>query len=299
MVIKLGGNSANGSCHCDLFEGYQQVEHVTTTKRSIVYRAYSCARECTVIIKLFRLDSLSSKMKHKIRREFEVAQHLMGNSNVVQCFELRRYGSGKQQALILEDSHGTPLRTDKTKYGLDEFLTIAISIIEGLATIHRSGVIHQNITPKHLLYNDKTGEIKFTDFGLSSMLNKQYQPVINIKNFTDCLEYISPEQTGLHRDLDYRTDFYSLGVVFYQMITGKLPFENNDHSKLIYSHIAKTPMLPHEVNSSIPLVISKIIMKMLAKSADDRYQSCFGIKMDLQLLLFTSCLQISKLSTLS
>jgi len=101
------------------------------------------------------------------------------------------------------------------------------------------------------------------------------------------LAYMSPEQTGrMNRSLDYRTDFYSLGVTFYELLAQQLPFTAADAMELVHDHIAKQPVPPHKINQEIPKAVSDIVMKLLAKTAEDRYQSAWGIKAD-----FQTCLQ--------
>lgn len=97
------------------------------------------------------------------------------------------------------------------------------------------------------------------------------------------MAYISPEQTGrMNRAIDYRTDFYSLGATFYELLTGKLPFESTDILELIHCHIAKQPVAPHKLNAEIPVAVSAIVMKLMAKTAEERSKSAFGLKADLE-----------------
>ncbi|MGH8000996.1 MAG: ATP-binding protein, partial [Brasilonema sp.] len=127
------------------------------------------------------------------------------------------------------------------------------------------------------------GEVKLIDFGISTVFSQEKFSFENINVLEGTPAYISPELTGrMNRSFDYRTDFYSLGVTFYELLTNQLPFETTDLMELVHCHIAKQPVPPHEINPEIPLVISEIVMKMLAKNADDRYQSAWGIKADLE-----------------
>lgn len=127
-----------------------------------------------------------------------------------------------------------------------------------------------------------TGITKITDFGIASLLSNERKGMASVQLLEGTIHYMSPEQTGrTSRLVDYRTDFYSLGVTFYQMITGVLPFKATDDLGLIHCHLAIEPVPPHKVNSEIPQVISDIILKLMEKMAENRYQSALGLKSDL------------------
>ncbi|HEY9704753.1 MAG TPA: serine/threonine-protein kinase PknK, partial [Allocoleopsis sp.] len=141
--------------------------------------------------------------------------------------------------------------------------------------------------PANIVIQPHTQEVKIIDFGISTKLTRENPTLKNPNVLEGTLAYISPEQTGrMNRSLDYRTDFYSLGVTFYEMLTGKLPFNTEDDLELVHCHIAKQPLSPAEFNPLIPPVISNIVMKLMAKNAEDRYQSAWGLKADLE-----TCLQ--------
>lgn len=159
-------------------------------------------------------------------------------------------------------------------------------MVKALASIHNAGVIHQAINPFHILVNRKMLSIKYIDFAWATLLHRKSQIVLNFNKLEDALEWISPEQTGrMNKDVDFRTDFYSLGVVFYQMVCGVLPFTGSDSSKLIYAHIAKSPIAPLQHNPELSSTTSSIILKMMAKNPEDRYQSSHGVLMDLNACL--------------
>lgn len=161
-------------------------------------------------------------------------------------------------------------------------IEIFLKSLEGLHEIHRSDLVHRDIKIQNIIYNDATGELQIIDFGSASRLTKQNTFVSLHSSMEGTLAYISPEQTGrMNRRVDYRTDFYSLGVTFYQMFTGSVPFLYHDPLELIHAHIAKSPISPYEKNGT-PKVISDIIMKLMEKDPEDRYQSVNGIIHDLQ-----------------
>src|SRR3712207_3810927 len=152
-----------------------------------------------------------------------------------------------------------------------------------LGRIHAAGVIHKDINPGNIVLNLDTGVVKIIDFGIATRFNRTNPTFKSPHVLEGTLAYLSPEQTGrMNRLLDYRTDFYSLGVTFYELLTGQLPFLTTDILTLVHCHIAKPPIPPHEVNAAIPKPVSDIILKLMAKNAEDRYQSAWGIKADLE-----------------
>ncbi|MEH2438415.1 MAG: AAA family ATPase [Nostoc sp.] len=175
-----------------------------------------------------------------------------------------------------------------------------------LDILYRERIIHKDIKPANILINPETKEVKLIDFSIASLLPRETQTLINPNVLEGTLAYISPEQTGrMNRLIDYRTDFYSLGVTFYELLTGELPFQSNEPMELVHSHIAKLPPSLREVKSQkskgasvlggsadlkqlafkseeIPQVLSDIVMKLMTKNAESRYQSALGLKFDLQ-----------------
>jgi len=189
-------------------------------------------------------------------------------------------------ALAQEDFDGIPLRDviNKEKiFSTKRFLEIAVKLTSILANLHKSRIDHQNITPNSILINQETNTIKITDFGISNDLTRVNESVYNPLIIKGSLPYMSPEQTGrMNRSIDYRTDFYSLGIIFYEMLTGKPPFSSDDPMAIIHSHIALRPAPPAQLNSNIPIAISNIVMKLLEKNVDERYQNGFGLMADLK-----------------
>ncbi|WP_341530170.1 serine/threonine-protein kinase PknK [Nostoc sp. UHCC 0302] len=166
---------------------------------------------------------------------------------------------------------------------LADFLRLAIQIAEILGKIHSSNVIHKDINPSNIVLNRATGIVKIIDFGIATRFARTNPSFKNPNVLEGTVAYISPEQTGrMNRMLDYRTDFYSLGVTFYELLVGQLPFVATDVLELVHCHIALEPVPPHQVNAEIPKVVSGIIMKLMAKNAEERYQSAWGIKADLE-----------------
>jgi predicted ATPase/signal transduction histidine kinase len=268
----------------DSIIGYKIVEKIYEDVKTVVYRCQS-NRNNSVIIKILKLDYPNLKDLAKFKHEYEIIKHL-DLPNVIKAYGLEKYNNSL--AFILEDFGGKPL-SQAVKFGnleLVDFIKLAIKLAEILGQIHQSNIIHKDIKPQNIILNVETGELKITDFSIASLLNSENQTVSNPNLLEGTLAYMSPEQTGrMNRNIDYRTDFYSLGITFYEMLLGERPFPTTDPIELVHCHIAKQPVPLHKVNPQIPKVVSDLVMKLLAKNAEDRYQNAYGIKMDLQTCL--------------
>ena len=164
-----------------------------------------------------------------------------------------------------------------------DFLGLAEGVTAALGNLHQHGLIHKDIKPSNILVNTASGEIRLTGFGIASRLPRERQAPSPPEFIAGTLPYMAPEQTGrLNRSIDSRSDLYSLGVTFYQMLTGSLPFTARDPMEWVHCHIARTPVPPRQRLETIPAPISQLVMKLLAKTAEDRYQTAAGVEHDLQ-----------------
>ncbi|MDR9404061.1 MAG: AAA family ATPase [Halothece sp. Uz-M2-17] len=164
---------------------------------------------------------------------------------------------------------------------LTEFFEIALPLADILDQLHQVPIIHKDIKPSNIIIHPETKTVKLTDFNLATQLPFEYPNIQHPNLIAGTLAYLSPEQTGrMNRYLDYRSDLYALGVTFYQILTGTLPFVGHDPLALIYAHLAKPPQFPEK--SAVPEPLQKIILKLLAKKAEERYQSAAGLKFDLE-----------------
>jgi predicted ATPase/signal transduction histidine kinase/tRNA A-37 threonylcarbamoyl transferase component Bud32 len=187
--------------------------------------------------------------------------------------------------VTMEDFGGLPLRRllDERRFEVREALAIALQLAKTLGDLHRNHVVHRGLEPANIYVNTATGTVKIANFDIASRLTRDNPVTTSASRLEGNLAYISPEQTGrMNRAADYRTDMYSLGVTLYEMLTGKLPFTAGDPMALVHSHIAALPEAPHRVNPSIDAAVSAIVMKLLAKNAEDRYQSGYGLGADLK-----------------
>ena len=187
-------------------------------------------------------------------------------------------------ALVLED-HGGELLSGLLGAPMEagSFLRLAIGIATALAKVHQNGLIHKDIKPANILVNAASGEVRLTGFGIASRLLRERQPPDPPEIIAGTLPYMAPEQTGrMNRSIDSRSDLYSLGVTFYEMLTGSLPFVASDPMEWVHCHIARQAHAPAERASGIPDVLSQVVMKLLAKTAEERYQTAAGVEADLR-----------------
>ncbi|QFS47016.1 ATP-binding sensor histidine kinase [Nostoc sphaeroides] len=273
--------------------GYQVSEELYNGSRTLVYRGYRETDSLPVVIKLLKNLYPSFSELLSFRNQYTIAKNI-NSPLIVQTYSLEPYQNG--YALVMEDFGGISLkewgdainRTREWGVGgsvesLMEFLQIAIALCNTLNILYRERIIHKDIKPANILINPETKEVKLIDFSIASLLPRETQTLINPNVLEGTLAYISPEQTGrMNRGIDYRTDFYSLGVTFYELLTGKLPFQSNDPMELVHYHIAKASSLAHEIKPEIPSVLSEVVKKLMEKNAESRYQSALGLKFDLE-----------------
>ncbi|MGA8164639.1 MAG: ATP-binding sensor histidine kinase [Waddliaceae bacterium] len=248
-----------------------------------VFRGIRKGGEESVIIKAIVADHPPPLEIARLKHEYDITQALEGSYGVITSYELAPYGH--QVALVMEDVKGIPLSHLIRSQTIDlaTGLTIALKIAKSLQVIHLGHVIHKDVKPQNIIIQPETNEIKIIDFGLSTRLERERISVKAPEFIEGSLQYIPPEQTGrMNREITYRSDFYSLGVVLYEMFTGQLPFTSPNPLELIYFHIAKDPVPPHHINRNIPAAISSIILKLMAKNAEDRYKSASGLIFDLE-----------------
>ncbi|MEZ2276038.1 MAG: AAA family ATPase [Microcoleus sp.] len=261
------------------------IDQIYQSANSLVYRGVLNQNQQPVILKLLKQDYPTPAELYRYQQEYEITCSL-NLEETIKAYELRKYQN--TQLILLEDFGGESLKKilERRRFSISEILHIAIQITKNLGEIHKHNIIHKDINLSNIVLNAETGQLKIIDFGLSTILSQEYLSLKSPNLLEGTLAYISPEQTGrMNRLLDYRTDFYSLGVTFYELLTNQLPFESADALELVHCHIAKQPILPHEINPEIPLNFSEIVIKLMAKMAEDRYQSAWGIKADLETCL--------------
>ena len=273
------------------FPGYSIRSQIYEGERTVVYKGIRDTDKMPVVIKLMLSEYPSFSEIIQFRNQYSIAKNI-DIPGIVKPLSLETYHNG--YALVMEYG-GISLKewvknnSVETRYiaSLDDFLVVAIKIATILDGLHRNRVIHKDIKPANILINPETKQVKIIDFSISSLLPRETQQLQNINGLEGTLAYISPEQTGrMNRGIDYRTDFYSLGVTFYELLTGELPFLSDDPTELVHCHIVKQAASVNSINQKIPVIISDIIAKLMAKNAEDRYQSALGLKHDLETCLY-------------
>ncbi|MBE9226142.1 AAA family ATPase [Phormidium sp. LEGE 05292] len=272
--------------------GYSIRQQIYAGTRTLVYQGVRESDRQPVVIKLLQNEfPRFSELLH-FRNQYIIAKSL-DIPGIIKPYSLETYQN--RYALILEDFDGISLcryvaslaesktKSENVSLPIAEFFPISIQIADTLDRLYRDRVIHKDLKPANILINPISKEVKIIDFSIASLLPRETQEIQNPNVLEGTLPYISPEQTGrMNRGIDYRTDFYSLGITFYELLTGQLPFQTNDPMELVHCHLAKQPTPIHELNSAVPLILSEIVGKLMAKNAEDRYQSATGLKYDLE-----------------
>lgn len=253
--------------------GYQVVEQLYESSRSFIYRAIRESDQLPVILKTLKQAYPSPEAIARLRLEYKIT-HSLDLAGVVKAYSLETYPRGL--AIVLEDFGGVALNhlMQQRSFHLVEILKLAVQITQILGDIHQQNIIHKDINPSNIAINPTTGQVKIIDFGIAAVLSRENPTLGSPKVIEGTLAYMSPEQTGrMNRVMDYRTDFYSLGILLYQLLCDRLPFVTNDALEMVHCHIAKQPMPPQTINPAIPVVVSDLVMKLLVKVTEDRYQS--------------------------
>ncbi len=268
--------------------GYQIKEKLYESQNTYVFQAIDEIRKCPVILKILKGDYPKTETIARFKREYEILRDL-NIDGVIKVYSLEKYK--RSFVIIMEDLGAESLEKilKGRKLNIAKFLDLAIKIAEILGKIHQRNIIHKDINPSNIIWNPETNELKIIDFGISTVLPREIAAAQSPDVLEGTLAYMSPEKTGrMNRTMDYRTDLYSFGVSLYEMLTGQLPFPATDAMELIHCHIAKDPVPPYEALTSDQWkhenvgLLSKIILRLMAKDAEDRYQSAFGLKADLE-----------------
>jgi predicted ATPase/signal transduction histidine kinase/tRNA A-37 threonylcarbamoyl transferase component Bud32 len=267
----------------EIFE-YKINSLIYESSLSNVYRGYRASDFQPVILKILKLEYPTLEEIARYKLEYEICKRLSHIDGVVKVYDFTKYQ--RLLCIVFEDFGGESLSILKSSrtFNLVDILEIAVKVTDILSEIHGANVIHKDINPSNIIFNPRTSQVKIIDFSISNILSRENPTIRNPNMLEGTLAYMSPEQTGrMNRTLDNRSDLYSLGVTLYELICDRLPFESNDPLELVHCHIAKLPTAPHSINPEIPKPVSDIVMKLLAKTAEDRYQSSLGLKADLMI----------------
>jgi predicted ATPase/signal transduction histidine kinase len=276
-------------------QGYSFIEKLYEGSRTSVYRGLRDRDQRPVVVKCLKDPFPNYSELLRFGNQYSIAKDL-DLPTVVKPLALLPHGNAS--ALIMEDFGGCDLNRflaqtqsaalGKSHSGLILFLQVVIQVAEALEGLYQQRIIHKDIKPANILIHPESHQVKLIDFSIASSLPRQLQEIQTLSALEGTLAYLSPEQTGrTNRGIDYRSDFYSLGVTCYELLTGQLPFVSDDPMDIVHAHLARQPVPPCELNPDfkaelkIPQMLSAIVLKLLAKNAEDRYQSAFGLKCDL------------------
>src|SRR6202166_571721 len=234
-----------------------------------------------VLVVLSASEQPTPAFVDRLAHEYALKDELDGRSAARPLALVREHG---RTMLLLEDPGGEPLDgLVGQPIEMGKFLRLAIGISAALRQLHERGLIHKDIKPANVLVDFATGQVWLTGFGIASRLPRERQSPELPELVAGTLAYMAPEQTGrMNRSIDSRSDLYSLGVTLYEMLTGALPFIASDPMEWVHCHIARQPVPPVERLKDVPVPVSAIVSKLLAKTAEERYQTAAGLERDLR-----------------
>ncbi|EDM76808.1 Serine/Threonine protein kinase and Signal Transduction Histidine Kinase (STHK) with GAF sensor [Plesiocystis pacifica SIR-1] len=259
--------------------GYESHRILRASERSRVYEATRKRDGKRVVAKVFQLGDPGTEAR--VEQEFQVLQSL-DLDGVVQALSLER--AGDQLVLLLDyiPGHNLAEHLGGQAMSVERFMPAALSLTRTLAEVHGRKVIHRDIKPSNILV-DRRGQMFLADFGISVLLENARRFIYDPEVLAGTLPYLAPEQTGrTQRSVDFRSDLYSLGVTFYEMLTGRRPFEATEPLELIHAHLARRPKSIRVLVPELPRQLSAIVAKLLRKAPEHRYQSARGLLIDLE-----------------
>ncbi|MBU1168766.1 MAG: AAA family ATPase [Proteobacteria bacterium] len=267
----------------EIFGGYLLNDKIHETRHSVIYRGHKEHETQSLVIKILKTRYPTPSEIARFRQDYLRLKNL-DIDGIIRTIALVEYDN--RFAIIEEAFDGIPLSAliRSGTIGLKSFLSMAGKMAETLTQIHGNSLIHMDIKPDNILVSENQDTVKITNFGFIGAFTHSNDELFNPEFIEGTLPYMSPEQTGrMNRSTDYRTDFYSLGITWYEMLTGEVPFASKDPMELIHAHIARNPVAPERVYSAIPRVVSSIVMKLLAKNPEERYQNSTGLAADIDM----------------
>jgi predicted ATPase len=264
-----------------VIEGFEIVEVLYESQRTTISRGRQLGSGLLCVIKS-RIRNPLDTSGSSLENEFNISREIKSQYTSV-AHEFSYDGRSEHLVYVDDQLSSLDLSIPAEGFSLEEFFTLAIEIVKSISDLHSQAIYHKDINPTNILYQSSPLVVKLIDLELATRIKKEktgFQPPAILEG---TLTHSSPEMTGrINRSVDYRTDLYSLGVVFYQLLTGHLPFSNLDAMSLVHCHIAKTPDSISHIRTDCPQELAQIVMKLLSKNAEDRYQSAVGLSADLE-----------------
>ncbi len=261
---------------------YKIMQTLYHDQNYIVYRARHKETALSRILKVLKKKSaFHLKYLHGLQNEYELLCRITSDY-VVKPIDF--ITTGDFSILVLEDIDGHTLKEEiqSAPLSLAGFQVISGQLMEAISAVHQQDIIHRDINPDNIIWNPVSAKINLIDFDIATKFNPKISYNGNPDSLEGTLSYISPEQTGrVNRRVDHRSDLYSLGITFYEMITGVPVFEYENPLEIVYAHLARAPLPPHELNTTLPDTLSCIILKLIEKNPRKRYQSVQGLQYDL------------------
>lgn len=263
------------------FNDYDFGTTIFTSESYLLQEAIKKSNNTNVIVKIFSNPNSAAENKEQFYSEYLLIKDLASQcESVVTVSDF--LVDGDKAAFVMEDLGASRLLKNALKekqFNVQEFLKLAISLSQAVMLLHQKNVIHKRLSSASIFYNEETGKIKIINFDLASRLTVEHPEINGAEKADDSLPYMAPEQTGqMNRTVDYRTDYYSLGMIFYEILTGQLLFAGKSMEEIIY----EKPAAPNSIKNDVNKVISDLVMKLIEKDIEDRYQSMIGLQFDLK-----------------
>ncbi|HVH46838.1 MAG TPA: AAA family ATPase [Labilithrix sp.] len=260
---------------------YSLGERAYDGSRAKVFHAVRTSDGRPILLEILAPEFSRAEDRERLKNEYEIGRTLAGLA-VIEPLQLSTFDG--RPALELEDVRGDTLERVVTRpMPIGEFLELAVRLTSVVGHIHARGVIHKDLKPAHIFFDPASGETKIFNFSIAARVAREQVSPRSMRMIEGSLPYMAPEQTGrMNRAIDSRSDLYSLGVIFYELLTGRLPFDAEDVVGWVHCHVARKPKRPDAIRPELPAILSKITLKLLAKVPDDRYQSASGLRRDLE-----------------